>query len=328
MIVFSERRGRMKRYDVVTVGSGLVDAFVRADFKEKNSVMYFPVGTKIQVDDISFSIGGGGINSAMCFSHLGLKTGFLGKIGQGYNGLIILKGLGDNKIDFLGVKSNEHTGYSIILESENKNRTILTFKSASDNLKFNEISLNKLDTKWFYFTSLGGESFKTQKNIALYCKKNEIKLAYNPSSYHTKNGAAFLEPILRNTNFLSLNKEEARMLVKNGNIYAELRKLGPEIVCVTDGENEGGVYDGEFLYRYTPPKIKIKEVTGAGDIFGSSFVSGLIKFGNIEDALKIAVAHAAFAISKGDGIHKRMASWNEIVRIIKHEKFKINKERL
>jgi len=318
----------MKKYDVITVGSGLVDAFVRADFKEKSGAMYFPVGTKIKVDDISFSIGGGGINSAICFSHLGLKTGFLGKIGRGYNGLIILKGLEDNKVDFLGIKTEEHTGYSIILESENKNRTILTFKSTSDNLKFNEISLNRLNTKWFYFTSLGGESFETQKNIALYCKKNGKKLAYNPSSYHTKNGAVFLEPILRNTNFLSLNKEEARMLVKSENIYSGLRKLGPEIVCVTDGENEGGIYDGEFLYKYIPPKIKIKEVTGAGDIFGSSFVSGLIKFRNIEDALKIAVAHAAFAISRGDGIYKRMASWNEIERIIKHKKFKIKKEKL
>lgn len=318
----------MKKYDVITVGSGLVDAFVRAGFKEKNGAMCFPVGTKIQVDDINFSVGGGGINSAMCFSHLGLKTGFLGKIGRGYNGLIILKGLKENNVDFLGIKTEEHTGYSIILESENKNRTILTFKSASDNLKFDEIGLDKLSTKWFYFTSLGGESFKTQKHIASYCKKNGIKLAYNPSSYHTKNGAAFLEPILKNTNFLSLNREEARMLIKKGDIYTGLKKLGPEIVCVTNGKDEGGVYDGNFLYKYIPPKIKIKEVTGAGDIFGSSFVSGLIKSGNIEDALKIAVAHAAFAISKGDGIHKRIASWNEIERIIKHKTFKIKKETL
>ncbi len=316
----------MKNYDVITFGSGLVDAFVRATFKEKGDIMYFPIGTKILVDNITFSIGGGGVNSAMCFSHLGLKVGFVGKIGSGYNGQIILRELNNSRIDFLGIKSNEHTGYSIILESEKRNRTILTFKAASDNLKFNEINLKQLNTKWFYFTSLGGESFETQKKIAIHAKKNNVKLAYNPSSYHTKNGAKFLEPILKNTEFLSLNKEEAKMLVKQGNLYKGLRKLGPKIISITDGENQGGVYDGKLLYRYIPPKVKVKEATGAGDIFGSSFVTGLIKYGDIERALKVAIAHATTAISRTDGTANRLSSWDEIEKIINKERFRIKKE--
>ncbi len=318
----------MKKYEVVSVGSGLVDAFVRAQFKEKDEMICFPIGTKILIDNITFSSGGGGINTAICFSHLGLKAGFLGKIGKGYNGKIILRELMNSNVDFLGVKTEEHTGYSIILESKKKNRTILTFKGASDNLKFNEINLNKFETKWFYFTSMGKESFETQKKIALFAKRNGIKLAYNPSSYHTKNGAKYLGAILKSCYFLSLNKEEARMLVNKGDLYKGLAKLGPEIVSITNGDKEGGVYDGRFLYRYIPPKIKVKEVTGAGDIFASSFVSGLIKLKSIEDALKTAIAHSAFAISKGNGTTKRFLMWAEIEKIIKDKNFKIKKEEL
>lgn len=325
--MFSIKRGKMKKYEVISVGSGLVDAFLNAGFKEKNGIMYFPSGTKILISDIKFSVGGGGINSAMCLSHLGLKAGFLGKIGSGYNSSIILRELKKNNVDFLGVRAKEHTGYSIILESEKKNRTILTFKSASDDLRFSEINLKNLETKWFYFTSLGGESFETQKKIAAFAGESGIKLAYNPSSYHTKNGAVYLRDILKNTNILSLNKEEARMLVKSGDLYRGLKKLGPEIVCVTDGEKEGGVYDGEFLYRYFPNKVKVIEATGAGDVFGSSFVTGLEKLGNIEEAIKVAICHAENVISKSDGVG-RFLSWKQIEKIIKNKKFKVKKENL
>ncbi len=318
----------MKKYDVISVGSGLVDAFVRAEFEERKNNIILPVGTKILVKDITFSPGGGGVNSAMCFAHLGLKTGFLGKMGSGYNSNIILRELGKGNVDFLGIRAEEHTGYSIILESKEKNRTILTFKAASDSLRFDEINLNKLNTKWFYFTSLGGESFDSQKKIAILGRRRGIKVAYNPSSYHTKNGAEYLSDILRNCDFLSLNKEEAAMLVKNGNLFNGLRELGPRIVCITDGKNEGGVYDGEFLYRYWPPKVRVREATGAGDIFGSSFVAGLIKFNNVEKALRIAIAHSAFAISQEDGINRRLLRFNDIEKIIKGQRFKVKKEEL
>ena len=318
----------MKRYDVISVGSGLVYAYVRTRFGERNGIMCLPIGTKIQIENISFSVGGGGVNSSVCFSRLGLRAGFIGKIGSGYNGMIILRELKRNNVDFLGVKANGHTGYSIILESDKRNRTILTSKAVSEKLRASEINLKRLKTKWFYFTSLKGEGFETQKRIAAFAKKNGIRIAYNPSSYCTIQGANYLSSILKNTNVLSMNKEEARMLVKKGDLYKGLKKLGAEIVCVTDGENEGGVYDGRFLYRYFPPRVKVKEATGAGDIFCSSFVAGLIKLGDIESALKVAITHAAVAISKSDGVSDRLLSWKEIEKIIKETRFKIRKEEI
>lgn len=315
----------MKKYNVVSVGSGLVDAFVGKDFKEVKGKIFFPIGTKILVNKINFSTGGGGVNSAICFSNMGLKAGFLGRIGSGYNGRIILRELKKNNVDFLGVQANEHTGYSIILESDKKNRTILTFKGASDNMKLSEISLGKLQTDWFYLTSLGGESFKTQKKIVSFARKKRVNVAYNPSSYHTRHGASYLKDLLKFTHVLSLNKEEARMLVKTGDLYKGLRQLGPRIVCVTDGENEGVVYDGNFLYRYYPHKVKVQEATGAGDIFGSSFVTGLIKLKDIEGAIKIAMAHAETAICALNK-NNRLLSWQELERIIKSKTFKVKRE--
>ena len=270
-------------YDIISMGSGVVDAFLDTGVKERNKFLSFPAGTKILIKNLAFSVGGGAANTAVSFSRLGLKAGFLGKIGSGYNGNIILRELKKNHIDFLGMRGKEHTGYSIILEGDKKHRVILAFKGASDNLKFEEIELKRLNTKWFYFTSMAGESFRSQKKIAEFAHKNNIKVAYNPSSYHTMHGADYLKVILKHTNVLSLNREEAGMLVKNGDLYKGLRKLGPLIVSITNGENEGGIYDGNFLYRYWPRRVKVKEATGAGDAFSSTFVAGLIKLNNIED---------------------------------------------
>src|SRR3989344_3391325 len=197
----------MKLYEFITFGSGLVDAFVDTGIEEKKGFIPFPVGAKIKIDEIVFSTGGGGVNSAICLSNLGFKTGFLGKVGKGYNSKIILRELNKQGVDFLGIKGNEHAGYSIILESKEKNRTIITYKGASDDLKYSELELNKLNTKWFYFTSLGGRSFETQEKLIDFAARKKIKIAFNPSNYQTEKGAEYLKKILSNCDILSLNKE-------------------------------------------------------------------------------------------------------------------------
>lgn len=311
-----------KQYDVITVGSGVLDAFIETGIDEKNGMFCFPAGTKVQIKDLSFATGGGGINSGICLSKLGLKVGFLGKLGKGHNSQIILRELKKNKIDFLGIQGNERTGYSAILESNNKNRVVLTYKGANDNLKQSEINLHKLKTEWFYFTSMRGASFITQIKIAEFAHKKGIKVAFNPSSYQTKLGVKHIIPLIKNINVLTLNKEEARMLVKKGDIYKGLKALGPKIIIVTDGSRGGCVYDGQFIYKYRPDKVKVADPTGAGDAFGSSFIAGLIKLGNIEKAINVAMANAESLIQK-KGAHNGLLSWKEIEENIKKREHRL-----
>ena len=314
-----------KIYDVISVGSALIDTFIDSGAKEKNKAICFPIGRKILVENIDFSVGGGGANTSSCFSHLGLRAGYLGKIGRGDNGNRILRTLRKNKVDFLGVIGNESSGYSVILEGDRKHRTILTFKGASNDLKVSEIELKKLKTRMFYFTSMEGESFKSQKKIAEFARKKGIKIVYNPGAYQIKKGVGAIRGILKNTYILNLNKYEARMLLKRGELYKGLRKLGPKIIIITDGENEGGVYDGKYLYRYWPHKVNVKEVTGAGDTFGSSFVAGLLRLRDIEGAIKVAMINVESVIQKR-GAQRGLLSWKEILGKMKREKFRIEKE--
>ena len=81
-------------------------------------MLAFKTGSKILIDKLKISIGGGGTNTAATFAKFGLKTAYLGKVGKGHNSKLIineLKAYGINTS--LLVKSSEgHSGFSIILE--------------------------------------------------------------------------------------------------------------------------------------------------------------------------------------------------------------------
>ena len=216
-------------YDVITVGSATVDAFVQTGsqlFRKSNvgtdNCVSVPFGSKILIENIKFDVGGGGTNTAVALSRLGLKTSFLGKIGMGQNSERVIRLLQKEGVDVsLVVRSKDRTGFSIILDATGHDRTILAFKGSNNKLRYDEIKKSLLRTKWFYFSSMVGESLETLKKLALYAKRHNIKIVFNPSSYLAKKGSTYLSGILDNTNILVLNREEATLLLatKSNNIY-------------------------------------------------------------------------------------------------------------
>lgn len=321
-------------YDIITVGSATVDAFANTGsqlFKKTKIKGCFdiPFGTKIAIDELRFDIGGGGTNTAVAFARLGLKTAFIGSIGCGNNKKRVLEMLKKEKIDDSFVQCGKgRTGFSIILDAYGHDRTILTFRGNNSKLDFNKIDKSKLKTKWFYFSSMLGKSFSVQKKIASFAAKNNIKIAYNPSSYIAKKGAKYIKAILEKTNILVLNKEEAAYLVGNNDIRLTLKKLlklGPKIAVVTDGIKIIYVSDGKNMYLLKPSRKKPLEATGAGDSFASSFLAGIIKKGDIEFALKLSSVNSESVISHY-GAKNILLSYKKILPKIK--KIKIKKVRL
>ena len=94
-------------YDVVTFGSATVDIFVESDrahvvnirgVEGELDLYCLKYGEKIEIDHSAFEIGGGALNTASCFSKLGLKTAAAVKIGVGVNSKSVLKKLKENGI--------------------------------------------------------------------------------------------------------------------------------------------------------------------------------------------------------------------------------------
>lgn len=304
-------------FDVITLGSATIDVFantlaetitIHTKEREEKLVAY-PLGSKIVVKDIDFLTGGGGTNSAVTFSRFGLNTAFVGKIGRGVNGYKVFEMLKKENISFIGTvddSEKDTTGFSIVLDSIERDRTILTYKGCNDSLLFEELNLEKLKARWFYSSSLIEESYKTLIKVFQHAKKIGAKTAFNPSNYQTQKGLSFMIPVLKNTDILTLNYEEANLLLgKNNAPVEELLKgisdNGPKFVVVTDGHKGLYAYNREegMMYILTPKKnIKVVETTGAGDAFGSGFVASLVLGNSFEDSLRIGLLNAESVIQK------------------------------
>ncbi|MBU2633671.1 MAG: carbohydrate kinase family protein [Nanoarchaeota archaeon] len=313
-------------FDVITIGSATIDVFVNTSYKlfsKKQHSINLPLGTKILVDDIKFCTGGGSTNAAVALKRLGLKTACIAKIGTDENSHHIPNELKKEKVTSYLVKEKGKTGYSIILDAVGKDRTILFHQGVNNKLKYNEIKKN-IKTKWFYFSSMVDESYKTLEKLSDYAKKNNIKIFFNPSSYLVKKGYNYLKKILKNTDIMILNKEEAKILTKKKTVNDMLKTIhnyGIKIVCITDGENGNWAYDGKRHYRLKAGRPKVVETVGAGDAFASGFLASIIKKNNIELALKVGRANAESVIQHY-GAKNNLLSWNKAISKIKKMRVK------
>ncbi len=312
---------RMVTYDIITVGSGTVDVFAKTESElvsiqtasHTDSLLAFAVGSKILIEKLVHTIGGGGTNTAVGFSRLGLKTGWVGCIGTDVNAQLIQTSLKKERVAFLGHTSKSQSGYSIVLNSLNHDRTILTYKGANNDLKFTKLSLSQVKAKAMYFSSMVGDAFVAEEKLAAWCKKKGGLVAFNPSSYHVSEGLASLKKMLGLVDILIFNKEEAQTLCGVeyvtsralesglGDIFAQLHEIGISVIVITDAANPvfASVLTGGKCEVFVahPQKVKCVESTGAGDAFSTGFVSEFINGGDVPKSLKSAIYNSQSVIS-------------------------------
>jgi len=315
-------------FDVICLGSATIDIFLTIHQKLK-SVSY---GSKVLVRDLEMFTGGGGTNAAVAFSRLGLRTGFLGKVGDDHHGEMILKDLKKEKVKVIGTKASKAhmTSLSMILKSElEKDRVIYTYKGASDDLSWNDF--DELKTKWIYLGTLLGKSFKTAEKLVGYCQKKGIKVLFNPSTYLAAKGKD-LKKILNGVDILILNKSEAKLMLKAkkngiGFLLKKLKEKVKDIVVVTEGSKGVHVFDGEFKYSMPAHKMKVIHTAGAGDAFNCGFLAGLVRNLGVERALELGMAESASVVGYY-GTKNNLLSYNQALKFIKSHKKKIVKVRL
>lgn len=317
-------------YDIITFGSATFDVFAKTDselitiktVKSTEELIAYPSGSKILMKRLEFCVGGGGTNTAVCMSRLGLKTAYVGNIGKDDAGKRVNESLKKDNVDFLGSISEDMTNYSIILDSIGEDRTILVYKDASEKLNFDNIDKEKLMARWFYFSAL---DIKLLEKLVNFAAKKGIKVAFNPSNYLADKGSEYIQKILEKTEMLILNDEEAKLLVGNGSVpilLDRLKKLGPKIVVLTQGATGADVLYNDVIYHSDVLKVDVVETTGAGDAFGATFLSGMLLKNSVREALKMAVVNSAFVVTK-IGPKSGLLTKNELDKILNKSKINV-----
>lgn len=315
----------MLRYDVLTVGSAVMDNFMQIEDKLSS----IQLGDKVLVKSQESHSGGGATNSAAALSKFGLKVKMLAKLGKDHQAEFILNEMKQYKVKNICLsRSNKPTNTSTLVSSnKDSDRIIFAYKGASQDLSINDIKRTKLNTKWIYLASLMGKSFNTAKWLVEHAKRKNINVLFNPSLYLAKKGKIFLKPILKNTNILVLNKHEAQSLLKTNSssfsfLLKSLNKLGPKTVVITYGNKPYYALNENKIHKIYPPKIKPIHTAGAGDAFTSALLAGIIKKYLFEDSLKLGQANASSLI-QSLGTKKGLLNESQAKKFIKKNKIKI-----
>jgi sugar/nucleoside kinase (ribokinase family) len=129
-----------------------------------------------------------------------------------------------------------------------------------------------------------------------------IHLTWNPGGCQIEAGMRSKDKaaLLKRTNLLILNKEEAEAFTKQSTLRdcaAALLDAGVKHVCITDGGNGTYATDGKHAY-FCPVRtdIKIIDSTGAGDAFGTGATWALITGRALPTALVAGTLNAASVI--------------------------------
>ncbi len=328
------------KFDVICVGSATVDAFAKTQHSElikiyregeETDFLAYPTGAKILLDEIDFTTGGGGTNVSVSLARLGLRTAYIGCIGSGQNAEMVLSDLRKEKVDTsLVVKKDGETGYSIILDSIEHDRTILAYKGVNNSLAYKDIVKKRLSTRWFYFSSMMDAAFATLESLAAFAQKNNIPFAFNPSPYLAEKGSAFLQQVLSRAAMLVLNKEEAELIVGKGDfafLCTKLSQLGPKYVVVTDGKAGSHCFADGVLYFSDTTNVNAVETTGAGDAFASAFLAGIIIKNDISFALALGTTNAESVISYY-GAKNKLLSFREATALMKRRPVRVTRKRI
>lgn len=299
----------VSKYDIITFGSATWDIYLdpekmdiifSKDFVSGKAIA-FNLGSKINLKQTQFSIGGGGINSVAAFKKQGFKVAYLGCVGNDILGNQIIEKLKKNRIDTHLIQKTEKasTNCSIIFNIKGQDRTIMIYRGASEYL--NNIKFKK--AKWYYIAPLSGKLAKLTKDIVDYAHNNNIKIAFNPGNSQLALSFKKLQDIIDRVDVLILNQEEAAILTKNDykeekKIINDLKKRHNGITIMTKGDRGVVVIDKDNVYNKKAKVIKAVDKTGAGDAFGSGFVSGLIKYNDINKSIDLGLTNSTNCIKK------------------------------
>lgn len=320
-------------FDVVTIGSITRDSFFDVPkfqtipWKNTPSKKGFllPLGEKLEVDRVFFTLGGNSANASVTFARSGFKTACIGKIGNDPGGWEIRRRLLKEKVNtkMLSETPKFGTAYSVLL-LKNGERTILGYHGASNLFGSRDVDFERLKAKWWY-VSLSGNSYKMFETVVRYAKQHGTALAFNPSGYHLRHNRGGILRALNDLSFLVLNEEEAALLtgipfVREREVFRRLDKLTPGVLAVTNGDKGVTVSDGKHVYRAGVfGEKKLIDRTGAGDAFGSGFVAGLLRSGivkkNMHTASQSQIAAAIrFATANATSVVEHLGATEGILK--------------
>lgn len=283
-------------YDVFGVGASLVDIQAQvqdsliSEFGFDKGIMTLveedaqqKVLAKLSGSPITRCAGGSAANTVMGVADFGGTGAFAGKVGNNELGEFFLKDMREMGVAIEVLPAEGVTGTSMVLISEDAERTMLTHLGVSATLGPDDIQEEEIKkAKYVYVEGylFTGDSTKdaAYKTIEL-AKKNNVKVAFTVSDPFLIGlfRDEFLQLIEGPVDLLFCNEEEAKSLTEKENpidCAHEIHKHSENVALTMGGDGSILMHDGDVI-PIESVQVKAIDTTGAGDMYAAGVLYGI-----------------------------------------------------
>ncbi len=280
---------------VIGIGSALVDILIKADDAfvaetgvPKGGMIYFDppvIDRTLQAAEAAPQVvpGGAACNTVTGVARLGGDTRFLGKRGRDDFGHLFEKELARHGVDTRLVKSTTPTGRVLSLITPDSQRTMLTYLGASSEMApeevppayFQDCAVALIEGYLVYNRPLFQHAMQSAHQAG-------ARIALDLASFTVvdENHQDLKSMVTRYVDILIANEDEARAFTGQDNEAAALRVLAEqaELAVVKLGARGSLIGSGdEIIAVPAHGEGKVVDTTGAGDLWASGFLYGLVQ---------------------------------------------------
>ncbi|AWK51792.1 2-keto-3-deoxygluconate kinase [Clostridium beijerinckii] len=292
--------------DVITIGDGMIAMCP----KEKGPIIFSNTFEK--------KIGGAELNVVIGCARLGLKSGWISRLGNDDFGKYILKTVRGDGVDVSEVKLVDGYPTSVYFKevlSDGSSRSFY-YREKSPTSTMNSEELNEeyfKNSKILHITGVFPSIIKNNQGIILeavkLAKKHNLIVSFDPNirlKMWTKEEAkSFIEKVLPDVDILLIGDEEIEILLGETTIEDAIKTFhnyGIEKVVVKKGSKGAIGSDGKNLYDVAAIKPKaVVDTVGAGDGFAAGFLTSLLKGETLENCIRFGNAVGSLVVGvEGD----------------------------
>jgi len=279
---------------ILGIGNAIVDIICKVDdqYLINNSLTK---STMKLVDENEFkkllstlkieeTVSGGSVaNSIVGLSQLGNNVGFIGKISADDLGQKYEDGLKKENVKYLYKKKEElvPTGSCLILITPDSERTMCTYLGTAG--KINESDIDQKIIKNSEITFLEGYLWDEGEPKKAFDKainnSNKVALSLSDLFCVERHKKHFLELVKNKIDILFANEQEFLSLI-NSNSFDEIISFSKNLkknIIITRGEKGAvAINNNEVVECPAKQNLKIKDLTGAGDLFAAGYLHGYI----------------------------------------------------
>ncbi|MFH0867115.1 MAG: adenosine kinase [Bacteroidota bacterium] len=314
---------------VIGIGNALVDLMTRIDNDTLLTDLNLPKGSMQLVDkNISRSIidktknfdriiasGGSAANTIHGLAKMGIDTGFIGKIGKDEMGDYFRSDMEKNNIKTFLLESDSDSGVAVALVSPDGERTFAVHLGAAVELSASDLSpafFNGYD-----MLHIEGYLLQNYSLIETACdlaKKSGLKISLDLASFNVVEAHRdFLTYISKSyADIIFANEDEAKAMTGHQPVDA-VNHISEwcDVAVVKIGKDGSLVKTGGELYKIESVKANVVDTTGAGDLYASGFLFGLLNEISINECGRIGSLLGKQVIEQiGAKISDKI--WNEI----------------